>query len=103
MLTQKEINQIIETIKTKAKPDKIYLFGSYAFGKATNFSDLDLLVVDDSNRDKKALALEISKSIFPRNFGLDLIVTSSEELKKKNQLNFWRKITTNGKILYERK
>jgi predicted nucleotidyltransferase len=102
MLTQQEINQIVETIKARTNPDKIYLFGSYAFGKATNLSDLDLLIIDDSNRDKKALALEISKSLFPRNFGLDLLVTSTKDLKKKGQLNFWREITTKCKKLYER-
>lgn len=102
MLTQEEIEKIAETIKTKIKPNKIYLFGSYAFGKASNASDLDLLVIDDSSRDKNALALEISKALFPRNFGLDLLVTSSEELKKKSQLNFWREITSKGKKLYER-
>lgn len=102
MLTQEQIAQIAEKIKSTFKPNKIYLFGSYAFGKATNQSDLDLLVVDDSHRDKKALALEISKTLFPRDFGLDLVVTSSEELKKKSQLIFWREITSNNRILYER-
>lgn len=102
MLTQEEIEKIAETIKTKVKPNKIYLFGSYALGKANDLSDLDLLVIDDSDRDKKSLALEISKSLFPRNFGLDLIVESSKELKKKCQLNFWREITAKGKKLYER-
>ena len=102
MLNQEDIRQITEIIKTKIKPDKIYLFGSYAFGKATNQSDLDLLVIDDSDRDKKALALEISKSLFPRDFGLDLLVTSSKDLEKKSQFSFWRVITTRGKKLYER-
>jgi len=104
MLTQNEITQIVETIKNKAKPDKIYLFGSYANGKATDKSDLDLLVVDDSSRDRNKLALEISKSLFPRNFGLDLIVASSDEIQKKQQkkLGFWVNITARGKKVYER-
>ncbi|OGC04824.1 hypothetical protein A2276_02535 [candidate division WOR-1 bacterium RIFOXYA12_FULL_43_27] len=104
MLTQKEISEIIDTIKTRTNPNKIYLFGSYAYGKATNRSDLDVLVVDDSSRDKNRLALEISKSLFPRNFGLDLIVASSEEIRSKQQkkLGFWIDITSKGKKVYER-
>ncbi|MBI5701070.1 nucleotidyltransferase domain-containing protein [Candidatus Saganbacteria bacterium] len=102
MLSQEKIKEIAETIKIKANPNKIYLFGSYALGKATNSSDLDILVIDDSNRDKKALALEISKSLFPRDFGLDLLVTSSKGLKAKSGLNFWREITIKSKKLYER-
>ncbi|MFA4843321.1 MAG: nucleotidyltransferase domain-containing protein [Candidatus Margulisiibacteriota bacterium] len=104
MLNQNEIDKIVGVIKDKAKPNKIYLFGSYAYGKATEKSDLDLLVVDDSNRDKNRLALEISKSLFPRNFGLDLIVASSEEIQKKQkrQLGFWIEIMAKGKKVYER-
>jgi predicted nucleotidyltransferase len=104
MLNQNEIEKIISTIKNTAKPDKIYLFGSYAHGKATDKSDLDLLVVDDSARDKNSLALEISRSLFPRNYGLDLIVASSNEIKEKQQkkLGFWLDITFKGKKLYER-
>lgn len=104
MLTDKEINNIVETIKDKANPSRIYLFGSYALGKATEASDLDLLVVDDSKKDKNTVALEISKALFPRNFGLDLIVTSSEDIQKKQQrkLTFWDEIVIKGKKLYER-
>lgn len=104
MLTQQEIEKIIETIKTKANPNQIYLFGSYARGNATDKSDLDVLVVDDSLRNKNNLALEISKALFPRDFGLDLIVASSEEIRKKQQkkMGFWLTITSKGKKVYER-
>ncbi|MDI6731747.1 MAG: nucleotidyltransferase domain-containing protein [Candidatus Margulisbacteria bacterium] len=103
MLNQDEINKIIDTIKDRAKPSRIYLFGSYASGKATDLSDVDLLVVDDSPRNKNQLALEISKSLFPRNFGLDLIVASSEEIrnKQRKKLGFWLEITSKGKKVYE--
>ena len=104
MLNQKEINKIASKIRDKIKPQKIYLFGSYASGKATEKSDLDLLIVDDSNRNKNSLALEISKMLFPRKFGLELIVTSPSDLQKKQQLNlsFWKNILKTGKKLYER-
>jgi predicted nucleotidyltransferase len=104
MLTQKEIEKVIDTIKVKVNPNQIYLFGSYAYGNATDKSDLDVLVVDDSNRNKNGIALEISKALFPRNFGLDVIVASSAEIKKKQQkkMGFWLAITTKGKKVYER-
>ena len=104
MLTPNEIDKIVGTIKDTAKPDKIYLFGSYAHGRATDKSDLDLLVIDDSPRDKNSLALLISRSLFPRNYGLGLIVASSKELKAKQQrkLGFWLDITFRGRKLYER-
>jgi predicted nucleotidyltransferase len=104
MLTPDEINKIINTIQEKAQPNKIYLFGSYAHGKATDKSDLDLLVVDDSSRNKNQLALQISRSLFPRHYGLDLIVASSKEIqeKQKKKMGFWVEIATKGKKMYER-
>jgi predicted nucleotidyltransferase len=104
MLSQNEVNKIINTVKETAQPDIIYLFGSYAHGKPSEKSDLDLLVVDNSNRDKNKIALSISKALFPRNFGLDLIVASSAEIQNKQQkkLGFWIEITSNGKKVYER-
>jgi predicted nucleotidyltransferase len=104
MLSQNEIEKIIEKVKARANPEKIYLFGSYASGQPTEKSDLDLLVVDNSKRDKNKVALEISRALFPRNFGLDLIVASAEEIraKQKKNLGFWVDIVQHGKVVYER-
>jgi predicted nucleotidyltransferase len=104
MLSQKDIARIIETVKVRANPERIYLFGSYAGGQPTDKSDLDLLVVDNSARDKNLVALEISQALFPRNFGLDLIVASTDEIQAKQQknLSFWVDIIRRGKVVYER-
>ncbi|HID94921.1 MAG TPA: nucleotidyltransferase domain-containing protein [Candidatus Latescibacteria bacterium] len=45
MIIQKEIEEIVKRIVTGYKPEKIVLFGSYAYGNPTEDSDLDLLVV----------------------------------------------------------
>jgi predicted nucleotidyltransferase len=53
-ITQKqdEIASIVSVIKTAVDCDKIYLFGSYAYGEPTEDSDLDFYVVvsNDSER-----------------------------------------------------
>jgi len=103
MVSKEQITKIISQISQKIKPDSIYLFGSYALGTATDKSDLDLLVIDNSKRNKNSLALQISKMLFPRKYGLDLIVSSSEEIKNKKDLSFWDNIMKKGKKLYERK
>ena len=99
------IKQITQKIVNEFNPKMIYLFGSYAKGNATALSDLDLLIIDDSKRQKNKIALEISKSLFPRNYALELIVTSSEEIKAKQEKNleFWHDIFIKSKKLYERK
>ena len=49
MITQKQIEKILKIIVDKYKPDKVILFGSYACDHPSKDSDLDLLVVKDSN------------------------------------------------------
>jgi len=45
MITQNQINFVIQQIADVAKPEKIVLFGSYATGESTPDSDLDILVI----------------------------------------------------------
>ncbi len=104
MLNREDINNVIINIKKIANPKKIYLFGSYAKGEANEYSDIDILVVDDSAKNKHQIALEISEKLFPRNYSLDLIVVSPDEIEKKQtlKLDFWIDILKNGKLLYVR-
>ncbi|MBI5208280.1 MAG: nucleotidyltransferase domain-containing protein [Candidatus Firestonebacteria bacterium] len=104
MLNREDINNVIINIKKITNPKKIFLFGSYAKGEANEYSDIDILVVDDSAKNKHQIALEISEKLFPRNYSLDLIVVSPEEIEKKQtlKLDFWIDILKNGKLLYVR-
>lgn len=86
MLNSEDINDVIINIKKITNPKKIYLFGSYAKGKANEYSDIDILVIDDSIKNKHQLALEISGKLFPRNYSLDLIVVSPDEIERKQKL-----------------
>jgi len=44
MITQAQIDEIKKRIVENFKPKKIILFGSYANGRLTEDSDLDLLI-----------------------------------------------------------
>ena len=44
---KKEIKQYIARLKNAVRPDKVLLFGSFARGEATIWSDIDLMVVAD--------------------------------------------------------
>jgi predicted nucleotidyltransferase len=45
MYSTAEINQLIDLVVEETNPDKIILFGSYAYGNPSDKSDLDLLVI----------------------------------------------------------
>ena len=99
---RERIADITSSIRTLIDPERIILFGSHARGVSDDQSDIDLLVVDDSGRDKSIVSFEISCALFPRDYGLDLLVESPEDLERKMSLQFWRDAITSGTVLYER-
>jgi uncharacterized protein len=52
---------LVERIATKFDPDKIILFGSYAAGNATTDSDLDLLIIKDTDLPRHRRSFDIQK------------------------------------------
>lgn len=49
MIGKEKINEIVNRIAQKFNPDKIILFGSYAMGNYNADSDLDFIIVKNSN------------------------------------------------------
>ena len=45
MIDKQKIDEIIKKIADNYQPDKIIMFGSYAYGNPNNTSDLDLLII----------------------------------------------------------
>jgi predicted nucleotidyltransferase len=89
-------------IAERFRPDKIVLFGSYAYGRPHQDSDVDLLVVmaaaDETNQ-----AIRITLA-FERPFPLDLIVRTPENLRRRLADGNWflREVMEKGKVLYEK-
>src|ERR1700692_1762343 len=82
-------------------PDKIILFGSYAYGKPHAESDVDLLVI---MRTRNAIDQSIRISLaFERPFSFDLIVRTPWQIERgfKDDDWFLREIVEKGKVLYE--
>jgi len=63
MYSNDEIMQFVYIIVEVADPDKIILFGSYAYGNPDEKSDIDLLVIKNGNEftidDEAKLAFEV--------------------------------------------
>ena len=83
-------------------PERIILFGSYAYGAPTADSDVDILVVMPA-RNELDQAVRIDAACEPY-FALDLIVRTPENLRWRLEEgdSFLREITTRGKVLYEK-
>lgn len=101
-IPQKAIDQVVEQIVEKFKPQKIILFGSYARGNPRPESDVDMLVVMDTPLKDVQQAIQICQQIQYR-FGLDLIVHTPKYLAERVKMGDWflRDVLKEGKVLYE--
>ena len=105
-LNKKILDEMVKNIVQAVDPQKIILFGSYAYGKPTQDSDVDLLViVDDISTTRRDLRLKIRKALRRFLISKDIIVLTSNDLKNlsKEKNSFIITILEKGKVLYERK
>lgn len=102
-VTEEKIQEVAQKIAKEFQPEKIILFGSFAWGTPGPDSDIDLFIVKETDNTRD-MAREISGFVFPRLFPLDLIVYRPESVKKSLERGdfFIRDIVTKGKVLYAR-
>jgi predicted nucleotidyltransferase len=98
------IRAVAHRITERFQPEKIILFGSYAYGHPKPESDVDLLVIMDTPLRTRQQRLEISLALSPRPFPLDIIVRTPRELAERIAMGdlFLAEILARGKVLYER-
>jgi uncharacterized protein len=107
---EKYIPLIVEQLK-KASPEKIILFGSYAWGVPNEESDIDIIVITrdeympETNREKMQIHHRYNPLIkkFRKYMPIDLIVYTKTMFVKLQETgnSFSQEINQNGKVLYE--
>ena len=103
MVEQKSIAEVSERIAREFQPERIILFGSYAYGEPDPDSDVDLLVIlpfDGRNFHK---SLEILNRVDPR-FPIDLLARRPDDVRRRyaERDPLIREALDRGKVLYER-
>ena len=101
-ITRRTISVFANQIAKQFNPEKIILFGSYAYGNPTEDSDVDILVIMPFNGRNPEKATEIWMATKPK-FPIDIMVRKPEELKKRIKMGdfFLREVVEKGKVLYE--
>jgi predicted nucleotidyltransferase len=94
----------VERIARELNPEKVILFGSYAYGNPTPDSDVDLLVVMKTRGRMIQRTWPVSRLLIPRPFPVDILVKTPSEVERSlNKGDFFiREIVTQGKVMYER-
>lgn len=104
LIAPETIEGVVQTIAEKFHPRKIVLFGSYANGSPTPDSDLDLLIVMDSDQPRRyKRAVPIHGLFRPKPCPMDILVYTPDEVA------YWygtanhivTEALTSGKIMYE--
>lgn len=90
MITGEQIQSVVARIVEGYQPDRIILFGSYAYGTPTEHSDLDLLIIKHD-----AEAKQIERSIAVRQLlwgtdapAMDIIIRTPEEMAHRTALYY---------------
>lgn len=111
-VTKELLKQITRRIVDEFQPERIILFGSYAYGKPRVDSDVDLLVISNKMRNKSVFqrdrrVSEIAHaSLSPgQHLGMDILVRSPAELRYRLRIGdpFFREVTLKGTVLYWRR
>ena len=100
----KSLRPAIQKIVAELKPEKVILFGSYAYGTPNQHSDVDLLVIMKTRASLKERSWSVSRLLLPRPFPVDILVKTPKEIEKSIKTGdfFLREILTHGKVLYDR-
>jgi len=77
-----EIRRLAERIWTGAQPEEIYLFGSHATGTAGPDSDIDFLVVMETDLPRHKRARSIRPLLRGAGIPVDILVRTREEFEK---------------------
>jgi predicted nucleotidyltransferase len=102
MISRNEIEKLAKDIGEASNAERVILFGSYANGRATKDSDVDLMVVAESDLPKHKRSRELYKRIRPHRFSLDIVVVTPGELSRASEsaVSFVSQVLREGKTVY---
>lgn len=102
MVAEEQVREFVEALAREFSPQRVILFGSRGRGDFSGDSDVDLLVIMQTDKPELQQALDIRLRL-PRSFPLDLLVKTPREVERRISLHdsFMTTVMTEGKTLYE--
>jgi len=95
-------NRTVQYLVNLPEVELVVLFGSYAKGKRDLFTDLDFLLVMQSEKDFVARTAELYQQL-PVKVDVDLFVYTPEEFERMKKRGFVKEALRTGKVLYEKR
>jgi HEPN domain-containing protein/predicted nucleotidyltransferase len=99
------LDAIVERLIAGYDPDRIILFGSHACGDAGEESDIDLLVVKETDRRPVERRIEVERLLADRQVALDVLVYTPREMWDLYAAGspLIEAVAERGRVLYMRK
>lgn len=99
------IEDVTERLIESYDPERIVLFGSRASGRTEEESDVDLLIVKETEKRPIDRRIEVEKILSDRLLPLDIVVYTPEELRSLFSAGspFIEEVMENGRLIYVRK
>jgi len=104
MISEEIIKKAVDRLVEVARPQKIYLFGSYARGDAREQSDLDFLVVEKAVNSRRKEMVRLHDAIRPMRIPVDILVISESAFAEwaDVQGTVIHKAKNEGRLYYEK-
>ena len=101
-VTEALLAEITQRIVSAFQPDRIILFGSYAYGEPNADSDVDLLVIMDSDEPIARRIIHVAEVAQVRFLPMDILVYTPDEIEERLAKgdSFVIDILSRGKVLY---
>ena len=102
MLTAREIDRLIERIVASTQPVEVIIFGSYAKGCATIRSDLDILVIKETELPMSLRADDLKPMLSGILIPVDVHIYTPEEIEvyAAEEFSFIDSIVKSGKTVF---
>ena len=102
-LLEQELSRYVQILAKEENPEKVIVFGSLATGDIKEWSDIDLVVINDTQLPYLERLYRIQTLIQPK-VGADLLYYTPKEFQKlcQERAFFRDEIVEKGKVVYER-
>jgi len=101
---QQLISNLVQRIVSGYRPERIILFGSYAYGRPDEDSDIDLLIIKETSERPIDRRVTVRRIAYDASRGIPispLVLTPSELAQRlKSGDAFLKEIVTRGQVLY---
>ncbi|MBW1668762.1 MAG: nucleotidyltransferase domain-containing protein [Deltaproteobacteria bacterium] len=100
---RQELARYVELLQEQYRPERIILFGSLSKNKTGAWSDIDLVIIKDTEKPFLDRIREIFMLLRPK-VGVDFLVYTPSEFEDlcKTRLFFKEEILAKGEVIYER-